>query len=118
MTGRRAAQEPGEGSGGVSQYCPGPGNRSTGRQRAGKEERKEAYMENPKITDEQVELEIERLKGSPYVKLARKAERVKYVRRQRLYQLRNLEKRGRELAAQGVTEAELNRQIAEAGGAG
>lgn len=70
------------------------------------------------LTDEQVELEIEQLKSSPYVKLARKAERVKYVRRQKLYQLRNLEKRGKALAAQGVTEAELNRQIAEAGTAG
>lgn len=75
-------------------------------------------MAKSNLTDEQVELEIERLKDSPYVKLARKAARVKYARRQTLYTLRNMDKRGRALAAQGVTDEELNRQIAEAGGGG
>ena len=75
-------------------------------------------MKTSNLTDEQMEQEIETLRQSPYVKLARKADRLKYVRRQRLYQLRNLEKRGRVLAAQGVTESELNRQIAEAGAGG
>ena len=75
-------------------------------------------MAKSKLTDEQVELEIEKLKDSPYVKLARKAARVKYARRQTLYTLRNMDKRGRALAAQGVAEADLNHQIAEAGAGG
>ena len=44
------------------------------------------------LTDEQVEQEIERLEASPLVKLARREERVRYKRRQRLYTLRNYEK--------------------------
>lgn len=59
------------------------------------------------ITDEQVEKEIEKLKQSKAVKLAKQERRVKTKRRQYLYQLRWLERRGRELQAQGVTEEEL-----------
>lgn len=63
------------------------------------------------LTDEQVEMEIELLRTSPMVQLARKAEALKYKRRQTLYQLRNLEKRGLKLAEKGITmeniEAEL-----------
>lgn len=55
------------------------------------------------LTDEQVELEIEKLTESPYVKLARKEEQIRYRRRQRLYTLRNYEKRGKELAESGIT---------------
>ena len=55
------------------------------------------------LTDEQVELEIEKLTESPYVKLARKDEQIRYRRRQRLYTLRNYEKRGKELAESGIT---------------
>lgn len=55
------------------------------------------------LTDEEVELEIERLRSSKLVALARKEQRVKYQRRQVLYNLRNLEKRGKELAASGIT---------------
>ena len=60
------------------------------------------------LTDEQVEAEIKRLNQSEYVKLARKAERVKYARRQYLYVLRSLEKKGRALAENGVDEHILN----------
>lgn len=56
------------------------------------------------LTDEQVELEIERLKSSLYVALARREQRIKYRRRQVLYQLRDLEKKGRELASSGYME--------------
>ena len=59
------------------------------------------------ITDEQVEKEIDKLKQSKAVKLAKQERRVKTKRRQYLYQLRWLERRGRELQAQGVTEEEL-----------
>jgi len=55
------------------------------------------------LTDEEVESEISRLTGSKAVKLARKELRIKYKRRQTLYNLRNLEKRGMELIASGIT---------------
>lgn len=60
------------------------------------------------MTDEQVEKEIERLNASPLVKLARKEQRIRYKRRQYLYQLRNYEKRGRELQKAGITMEILN----------
>lgn len=57
---------------------------------------------NPKwLTDEQVEQEIARLSKSPMVALARKEQRIRYQRRQTLYNLRNLEKRGQALAEAG-----------------
>lgn len=65
------------------------------------------------LTDEEVEKEIEVLKDSPYVKLARKELRLKYKRRQALYQLRNLEKRGKHLAAEGITLETIERLIEE-----
>ena len=55
------------------------------------------------MTDEQVELEIERLSESPAVMLAKQEQRIKYRRRQYMYQLRYFEKRGKELMAQGIT---------------
>lgn len=55
------------------------------------------------LTDELVEKEIERLTNSPLVKLAKKEQRIRYKRRQYLYQLRNFEKRGRELQKSGIT---------------
>ena len=55
------------------------------------------------LTDDEVEMEIESLRTSPMVQLARKEQHLKYKRRQALYQLRNLEKRGCQLAKQGFT---------------
>lgn len=55
------------------------------------------------ITDEQVEIEIEKLKQSPYVKLAKAEERIRYRRRQYLYCLKSYEKKGKELAKSGIT---------------
>ena len=66
-----------------------------------KKERKNEMKKG--LTDEQVEMEIKRLENSPLVKLARKEERVRYARRQRLYGLRMYEKKGKELAAAGIT---------------
>ena len=60
------------------------------------------------LSDEQVEIEIQRLNESDYVRLARKANRVKYARRQYLYTLRALEKQGRKLAEEGTDEAALD----------
>lgn len=55
------------------------------------------------LTDQEVEMEIESLRTSPMVRLARKEQALKYKRRQALYQLRNLEKRGCQLAEKGIT---------------
>ena len=54
------------------------------------------------LTDEQVEQEIERLRQSPLVALARREQRLRYKRRQFLYQLRDLEKKGRALEKAGI----------------
>lgn len=66
------------------------------------------------LTDMQVEQEILRLQDSEYVKLARKEERLRYQRRQILYQLRWLEKKGKELAAAGLTMELLDRALEDA----
>ena len=55
------------------------------------------------LTDEAVEKEIARLTELEEVKLARRELRLKYKRRQQLYTLRALEKRGRELQEAGIT---------------
>jgi hypothetical protein len=55
------------------------------------------------LTDAQVEQEIERLKNSPLVKLAKKEEAIRYKRRQYLYCLRTYERKGRELQKAGIT---------------
>ena len=60
------------------------------------------------LTDEQVEAEIERLRKSPFVALARKEERMKYRQRQALYTLRNLEKKGRALDVAGIKSEMLD----------
>lgn len=62
------------------------------------------------FTDEEIEQEIDRLKESEYVKLAKKEEQIRYRRRQYLYQLRMYEKKGRELAAAGITMDILQKQ--------
>lgn len=59
---------------------------------------------NKFLTDVQVEEEIARLSKSPFVKLARQQERIKYQRRQYLYGLRDLEKKGKALYEQGVAK--------------
>lgn len=60
-------------------------------------------MSREYLTDEQVEKEIERLRSSEFVKLAKKEESIRYRRRQYLYSLRTYEKKGRELAESGIT---------------
>lgn len=66
------------------------------------------------LTDEQVEEEIERLRQSPLVALARREQRIRYRRRQILYQLRDLEKKGKALEKAGITMEVLN-SLAELG---
>ena len=60
------------------------------------------------LTDEEVEREIERLNESEAVALARREQRLKYKRRQYLYQLRDLEKKGNALLASGITREVLD----------
>ena len=60
------------------------------------------------LTDEQVEREIERLNASEAVALARRKARLEYCRRQYLYQLRDLEKKGKALLAAGITREVLD----------
>lgn len=48
------------------------------------------------MTTEQIEQEIERLRKSPYVKLAKKAENS--ALKQKMYQLRSLENKGKKIA--------------------
>ena len=60
------------------------------------------------LTDEQVEQEIERLNASDMVALARREARLKYKRRQYLYQLRDLEKKGKALMEAGITREVLD----------
>lgn len=63
------------------------------------------------LTDAQVEEEIARLSKSPYVKLARQQERIKYQRRQYLYGLRDLEKKGKALYEQGITNDNIEEMV-------
>ena len=55
------------------------------------------------LTDEEVEAEIARLQMSPHVKLARQERRLRDKRRMYLYELRQLDKKGKELEAAGLT---------------
>ena len=61
------------------------------------------------LTDEAVEEEISRLLTSPHVKLAQKEHRIRYRRRTYMYNLRALEKRGKQLEADGITMEDLDR---------
>ena len=61
------------------------------------------------LTDEEVEKEIERLSASEAVALARREARLRYKRRQFLYQLRDLEKKG-----QALLKAGINREVLDA----
>lgn len=75
------------------------------------EEKSMATKPKEWLTDAEVEAEIEALKDSEYIKLARKEVRLIYKRRQVLYQLRNLEKRGKELASQGYTIDNIGKKM-------
>lgn len=64
------------------------------------------------LNDAQVEQEIARLREDPYVKLAKAEKRIRNRRRQYLYGLRNLEKKGKAMAAAGLT-LEMLRDMGE-----
>lgn len=58
------------------------------------------------LASEQVEQEIARLSNTKAVRVARAEQRKRYTRRQYLYQLRSLEKRGIELLAEAQKRQE------------
>lgn len=62
------------------------------------------------LTDEEVEREIERLNASEAVALARREQRLRYKRRSYLYNLRDLEKKGKALMKAGITKELLDAQ--------
>ena len=53
-------------------------------------------------TDEEVEIEIHRLQESEDVKLAKKEQNIKYRRRQQMWTLQFMEKRGKKLREMGI----------------
>lgn len=59
--------------------------------------------------EELIEQEIAELERSEFVKLARKEKYIRERRMQRLYTLRCLDKKGRELASKGITIELLER---------
>ena len=63
------------------------------------------------MTDEQVQMECEILKQSEFVKLAQKEIRLKNRQRQWLYQLRSLERRGKQLSAMGITSENIEEEM-------
>ena len=65
------------------------------------------------FTDTQVEAEISRLLASDDVKLAKAEQRIKNRRRQYMYQLRTLERRGKELSEQGYTVENIEMMFGE-----
>ena len=66
------------------------------------------------MTDLEVEQEIERLKDSEAVQIAKAENRMLYRRRQYMYNLRWYEKRGKELLAQGKSMADFEDKEDEA----
>lgn len=68
-------------------------------------------MARDMLTDEQVEMEIRRLQQSDAVKLAQKEQQIKFRRRKQMYDLRWMEKRGKQLAALGVTMENIEEML-------
>ena len=66
-------------------------------------------MNSKKISDAEVELEIAALINDPMVQLAKKDIRIKNRRRQYLYALRSLRKKGEELNSSGITMEVLDK---------
>lgn len=63
------------------------------------------------LTEEEVEREIARLTKSDAVRLAQTEVNIKYRRRKHLYNLRILERRGKELQALGITADNIEEYV-------
>lgn len=68
-------------------------------------------MRGKKWTDEEVENEIRRLRNSEDVKLARKEQNIKNQRRNLMWNLQSLEKRGEKLREMGITEDNIKDRL-------
>lgn len=68
-------------------------------------------MRRETLSDTEVEIEIARLTASEDVRLAKKETQIKLRRRQYMYGLRVLEKRGKELAANGITFDNIEQRL-------
>lgn len=66
--------------------------------------------------DAALEAEIARLREDEHVKLAKRYKYARTRRKQYLYQLRYYQKKGRELAALGVTMDNLDEMLCDNGG--
>lgn len=66
--------------------------------------------------DAALEAEIARLREDEHVKLAKRYKYARNRRKQYLYQLRYYQKKGRELAALGVTMDNLDEMLCDNGG--
>ena len=71
---------------------------------------------NLRDVDMALETEIARLREDEHVKLARRYEYARTRRKQYLYQLRWYQRKGRELAALGVTMDNLDEMLCDNGG--
>ena len=68
-----------------------------------------------RMTDEQIEREILKLRQSEYVKLAKKEQNIRYERRNLLSQLQGMERRGKELAAAGIDRENIREVLFQDG---
>ena len=66
--------------------------------------------------DAAIEAEIAHLRADEYVRLAKRYEYARTRRKQYLYQLRWYQKKGRELAALGVTMDNIDEMLCDNGG--
>lgn len=62
-------------------------------------------------TDEEVEIEIHRLQHSDDVKLAKREQQIKYRRRQQMWTLQFMEKRGKQLREMGITPENIESRL-------
>lgn len=68
-------------------------------------------MARKQWTDEEVEIEIHRLQNSEYVKLAKREQNIKNRRRQQMWTLQYMEKRGKQLRAMGITPENIEARL-------
>ncbi len=68
-------------------------------------------MARKQFTDEEVEIEINRLRNSEAVKLAKKEQQIKNRRRQYMWTLQYMEKRGKQLQQMGITPENMEAML-------
>lgn len=68
-------------------------------------------MARKQWTDAEVEMEICRLQQSDDVKLAKREQQIKYRRRQQMWNLQFMEKRGKQLRQMGITPENMEEML-------